>query len=635
MPSFSVVVAGICLLSTPLLSLLHQSVALAIALALHAMGSRDLFTQVAVGAGFDPVYASVFNTTLGNIEVRGMAVAGPLGDILHQLVPGLFAPSDQVVAGAWVTTLVTDGASLLATTLTVIGAEVIFILLGVAMVLIGLRYGSAIKRPFFFALALLGVMLQARGIVGLLTLRFSSQDLEIMGLAHVFTKLFPMDAEAYQRLVQEPWFILVAYLVPLVLLFAIYGPLLILGLLRERPWRKGLALPAGVGLMLKGYVQLWSQRVGHPAMLVVAPLLGVLLFQGFFPDAVNYDYPVQAEGVATPEAITPPPIESGEAPTPAPDKKAPKVVGPSKVAIHGAANIYSYTVNGRPERIQGVGYNVIHADLAIEARVLRYDIDFSQMKAAGINTILGWDHKEFDELTLRKAEKYGLGVVMPYGLPAHGDYGNPAYESQVEREVKQWVQRFRYYPALRMWGIGNEVIHGMGAVIDPRRSRAFARFYMRLVDAVHALDPDHPVIYRDAEDVYLEPIKKAYLKDGVHRPWFVYGINFFTPRLEEVLRDWPKKGMDVSLVVSEFAPSGLSLDDRPQGYLRMWKWIAKQKNSVLGGFAYVWTTNGPEAIDRVMGLVDEENVPVDGSLGALRRAFLRRADSTAAPQVQE
>ncbi|MFH1486722.1 MAG: hypothetical protein ABIH46_11680, partial [Chloroflexota bacterium] len=284
---------------------------------------------------------------------------------------------------------------------------------------------------------------------------------------------------------------------------------------------------------------------------------------------------------------------------------------------------------GRPETIRGVGYNVIHWDLTTKERRRRYNSDFAQMREVGMNTILGWDHQEFDELTLEKAEKYGLGVVMPYLLPSHGEYGNPVYEEQLEREVMEWVQRYRDYPALRMWGIGNEVIHGMGT--DPEAkpaSRAFARFYVRLVDAVHAIDPDHPVIYRDAEDEYIEPLREALKADGVHRPWLVYGMNFFTLRVAEVVRDWSKKGMDVPLAISEFAPSGLIHEDRPNGYVKLWRAFAGHSNLVLGGFAYVWSTEGPEAIDRVMGLVDDEGLPVDGSLDALRKVF-RGHDSKA------
>ncbi|MDP2936114.1 MAG: hypothetical protein Q8O86_06440, partial [Dehalococcoidia bacterium] len=77
---------------------------------------------------------------------------------------------------------------------------------------------------------------------------------------------------------------------------------------------------------------------------------------------------------------------------------------------------------------------------------------------------------------------------------------------------------------------------------------------------------------------------------------------------------------------SEFAPTGLSLEDRPKGYVKMLRCIAKQEASVLGAFAYVWTTNGPEAIDRVMGLVTADGQPVDRSLSALGKVYRHNLD---------
>ncbi|MBI2907346.1 MAG: hypothetical protein HYX92_06810 [Chloroflexi bacterium] len=585
-------------------------------------------------AGLDPVYASVFNTTLGNIEAQGLAVAGPLGDALHQLAPGFFAEPDKVASGAWVTTLVSDGASVLASTIAGMGAEVIFTVLGLALLWLSLRLTGHLA----LTAVIVSVMLQVRGVVGLLSFRFSPEDLEIMGLAHVFTKLLPMDADAYRQVAEEPLLDSAAFLVPTSVVVGIYGTLLAVLLLRRRPW--SWLSRGDVSLALRGHLRP-AARSSHPPLLLSALVIGMLLFQSLFPDTGNYNYIVQAEeaaiaapapvllatasdaAAAAPAAYVSPGTQQQE-PAPVSSGRMTQMAakaGPSKVFIHGAANIYSYTVNGRPERIQGVGYNIKHSELDQSIRGSRYDWDFGQMRGVGINTVLGWEHSEFDELTLKKAHEYGLGVVMPYYLPAHGDYLDPAYQERTMSEIKAWVEKYRNEPALRMWGLGNEVIHGMGANYEKRRAKAFARFLLKAADMVHEIDPYHPVIYRDAEDVYLGPVKEVLQEDGKHRPWLVYGVNFFTPRMEEVLRDWPKKGVDLPLVVSEFAPSGLSPADRPRGYLRMWKWIAKQKDSVLGGFVYVWSTQGPEAIDRVMGLVDGDNWPIDGTLFALRKAF--------------
>lgn len=621
--------ASLCLLLAPLLPLIHQAAVLAIAISLRATASSLLVKNFLIWVGFDPVYASVFNRTLGNIEAQGLAVAGPLGQAFHQLVPQLFAPPAQTLPGAWATALVGDGASLLASAIAMVGTEVIFIAAGLALLRAGLRSGRATTKAPFLALTLVGLMLQARGVVGLLGLRFSLEDIEIMGLSHLFTKLFPVGAESYRGLVVEPFRALAPYVVPSLLIFAIYGVALAPVLLKTwSQWRwhtKGwLALrPA-----LRWLWPLEGQKLGHTALVAVALFVGAALSQGLFPALPNYNYAAEVE-----EA--PISILEGPAPSLAPQEEAPIAkealkAGPSKVVISGAEYAYSYMVNGRPEKIQGVGYNPRYSHLSPAERAARYDRDFAQMKAAGVNTILGWEREQFDELVLDKAQEYGLGVVMPYYLSRDGDYANPAYQQAVEQDVKGWVRRFQKYRALRMWGIGNEVIHGMGRNPDTPQARAFAQFYVRLADEVHATDPDHPVIYRDAEDLYLGPLRDAFQKGGGRRPWFVYGVNFFTLRICEALQDWPKKRMDVPLIVSEFAPSGLRPEDRPKGYLRMLECIEKNRPSVLGGFAYVWSTSGPEAIDRVMGLVDDEGRPVDHSLSVLGKAF--HHDNQGAPE---
>ena len=345
----------------------------------------------------------------------------------------------------------------------------------------------------------------------------------------------------------------------------------------------------------------------------------VLLSQRLFPAEANYSRAQEEFAVVgSDESANSAPLVS---PTP-----SAQTAGPSKVTISGANYSYVYSVNGVPERIRGVGYNSLYTQFSLEERAARYDQDFARMRAAGINTILGWGAQQFDDLTLARAQTHGLGVVMPYRLPSDGSYADPQYQARVEEDVLRWVGRFRNYPALRLWGIGNEVIHGMGKNPDTPKAEAFATFYVRLIDKVHALDPDHPVTYRAAEDVYLKPMKSALQHDKLPRPWFVYGVNFFTFRICDALRNWPQKGVDAPIMVSEFAPAGLSREERPNGYRRMWSCVAENPKTVLGGFAYVWNTVGPEALDRSFGLTDQANRPTDNSLATLNELFRQEKD---------
>ncbi|MDO8691533.1 MAG: glycoside hydrolase family 2 TIM barrel-domain containing protein [Dehalococcoidia bacterium] len=612
-------VVCLCLFLIPALPLIHQSVVLGIAILLRGAASSLLVKQLLLQVGMDPVYASVFNRTVGNIEAKGLAVAGPLGDTLHQWAPGFFATSDKVMPGAWATALVGDGVSVLASALAMAGTGAIFMAGGLALLWAALRRRRVSGRISFYALAFLSIMLQARGLVGLTRRVFSAQEIEIMGFSQFFTKLSPMDAISYRQLASGPLGAVAPYVVPSLVVLAVYGgasTILLVRRARQRKRASGIAEPAKRSLRLPSLFLRTPLRFQNLAGIVL--LLSAVTSPVFLPARADYDYGIEAEA-PDPELMEQPPGEA--APIPEPPVVKGVAAEPSKVVISGSNYSYSYSVDGRPVRIKGVGYNALYSSLSRADRAARYDWDFSEMRAVGVNTILGWGLQNFDELTLDKAQEYGLGVVMPYRLATDGDYADPGYQQVVEQSVKDWVQRYRGYPALRIWGIGNEVIHAINPFTP--RAKAFAKFYIRLVDEVHSLDPDHPVIYRDAEDINLAPIKEVLEKDKISRPWFVYGGNFFTYRICEALPDWPKKGMDLPILVSEFAPSGLSPEDRPKGYLHMLQCISKAYPTVLGAFPYVWTTEGPEAIDRTMGLVGADGQPVDRSLWAIGKAFRR------------
>ena len=312
--------------------------------------------------------------------------------------------------------------------------------------------------------------------------------------------------------------------------------------------------------------------------------------------------------------LTPHPLPDLPSPSPAP------VAGPpSVVEVRGEPYHYAYYVNGAPELLQGMGYNVAYRFWGwdCDARARRYDRDFAAIKAAGFNTLIGWDEGEFDDLTMAKAQQHGLGVVLPYDFPRDADWENPAVRQLHWQRVEALVRRYAGHPALRMWGLGNEVILQIG---DPNnaRSLAFSEFYAELAERVHQMDPTHPIIYRDGEDQYYQPIRDALRARGLEQPWMVYGMTAFTFRLQSILDDWPTADFRVPLVVSEFGLVDYPLAQRADGLVRMWNIVRRHDAYVLGGAIYAWTTEGIETTDVQFGLVDGRNQPIDRSLDALR-----------------
>src|SRR5262249_15608753 len=201
----------------------------------------------------------------------------------------------------------------------------------------------------------------------------------------------------------------------------------------------------------------------------------------------------------------------------------------------------------------------------------------------------------------------------------------PEVRLAVLRDVAAWVARYRDQPAIVMWGIGNEVTLEMS---DEQR-RAFAEFYVDLFELVRALDPTRPVVLREAEDVFAPYLAEAFARrqgiplepsptpspeappaevvppeaateppDEAVRPpeatrtprpvivtpaGFVYGVNFYTDRIGPALTNWVEDtGLDAPLLVSEYAPAGMSRSQRPAGFERMHELIGAAGSRVVG-----------------------------------------------------
>jgi hypothetical protein len=311
----------------------------------------------------------------------------------------------------------------------------------------------------------------------------------------------------------------------------------------------------------------------------------------------------------------------------------PETIGPSVVAVESTGDgTWRYVVNGEPTVIRGVGYNPQYASLDVADRQRLYQRDFGAMRRLGINTIEGWFEPQFDSVTLDAAARNSIGVIMPFEINQDWDLTNVNVRQSILDHVSEMVQRYRSHPAVRLWAPGNENLHRVlyprwvskeGDPVARARADAFAAFLPVLVDRIHELDPDHPVVYRDAEDVYQPRLKSALEATGIHRPWLIYGANVYSPRrLQEIVARWPNQWLDGPLLISEYAPGGTGPADRPVGFQQDWAIIRSRPGQVLGGLAYTWATNGPEELDRVFGLVDQSGIPTDDALAALSSAYL-------------
>jgi hypothetical protein len=267
--------------------------------------------------------------------------------------------------------------------------------------------------------------------------------------------------------------------------------------------------------------------------------------------------------------------------------------------VHHPDGSWQYVVDGTVETIRGVGYNPCYANLSPAQRASLYNRDFSAMHRLGINTVDGWFEDQFDRVTLDAAARNGIGVLMPFELNQDLDYTDRVVRAGILERLSAYVEQYRNHAAVRMWAPGNENLHRIlfahwvSQVNEPTaraRAQAMAAFLPVVVDRIHELDPNHPVVYRDADDAYLSWISGGFAQAGGERPWLVYGANAYTaPQLQHVISAWPTQWPGHALLISEFAPTGHSPSERAIGFDQLWKVIRSRPNVVLAG----WRTRGP------------------------------------------
>ncbi len=674
---------GIFVLVGPLLACLRQAALLLVAAAM-STGTILLETYLLPHLPVDPVYGGAGLRVLGSIEPRGLAVAGWPGLWLHALLPVVFGRPELVAEGAAVSALVDPGLTVLARVLAAILATSLLVALaGLAANRLAAR---RIAWPPLAIAARLGQIwllldlaqeadlsirdLEATGLPFALA-AFAPVDAH--GQRVMLTSQLDSVPHALIGGVNAAFAIisclLLAWLFGSLVRFVLAAANLFRqpGRLRARRASRPRALALRmrhlrVSLPRFPSISNIGGRLRQPAALVsltvalsVTPfgalaegemaIAPVILVESASVEADDFGEAMSRRATESPSveqaevtAEVPPAAEPAPVPTdtvaasPVPTAAVtPSAPAGSRVAVDGSNYRFTFRVDGRPWVVRGMGYNSWYASLPTAERQTLYRRDFSRMREIGVNTLEGWFQDQFDEVTLEEANRQGIKVIMPFELNQDYDYGDPAVRARFRTEVTAWVLRYRDNPAVLMWGPGNEVLHRLifptavqGQQDPAREQRAdnFAAFYVELMDLIHELDPNHPVIYRDAEDLYLARFRDQVLKTPTPRPWFIYGTNVYTSRIAQVIERWPAQGLDAPLLVSEFSPGGAGESDRPTMLRWYWSTIRAHPERVLGGVVYTWATRGPEDLDRVFGLTDDTGSPVDGSLAALRELFI-------------
>ncbi|NCD71867.1 hypothetical protein [Mucilaginibacter agri] len=146
------------------------------------------------------------------------------------------------------------------------------------------------------------------------------------------------------------------------------------------------------------------------------------------------------------------------------------VAQPIKVTVAKTDNGYALMRGGKPYFIKGAG-GTSYMD-----RLVEY----------GGNSIRTWD-SSMGEFNLNNAQKLGLTVTMGLNVARerHGfNYDSAAVHQQLEKLRKE-VIKYRNYPALLVWGIGNELN------LEYKNPKVWDAVN-DIAKMIHKEDPNHP-----------------------------------------------------------------------------------------------------------------------------------------------
>lgn len=311
---------------------------------------------------------------------------------------------------------------------------------------------------------------------------------------------------------------------------------------------------------------------------------------------------------------------------------------PSQVSVQRNGKQFRLIVNGRPVYITGMNYNVNYTELPEDEQLTRHRRDFKIMHDAGVNAIIGWGI--YDETTLQVAQEFGIGVIMPFELDPAGAYENADYRDEIKTQFREYVLRYRNFPAVWGWNPGgDELIYRMKneqqRTVD--KLQIAADLELELAQIAYALDPQHINVIKEPRDWYIKYLN-ASLQNARQKPGYrdlttslVYGVNVYGHPDDIALALGNAKltltdQLGIAMLVSEFGPFNSPREERPQDYADIWDVVMQYSD--LGGMVYVFGPDQPNPgvanpydlhtlLPSEYSLVDMNGIPVDEALARL------------------
>ncbi len=516
----------------------------------------------------DEVHVHLVLSTLTAVHPRGIAVAGPPGELLHFILPSLFLTPTRVPSDAAISAVLSRGSSLPALFITRVMTQVLLIVLGSLCVRIGIRSGRGgylLQHPRFALswIAAFGFFLQAQATCAVIRMTPPAPELDYMGIGIIADNLLG-NTGSYDGMIDQ---ILPAAIALAIILaaFSIVPVFAGMATVIQQAWRVFRLHRVGASWESHPDLSLTAMRqfrlIGFLVMLVLAAILPTSLLARTNLHHTQLSSPTEAAAAvrtrAKPSAIpvesalvatvTPTPLSSESpivaetsatatplptrtaapstnvaataqpameaAPTSTPPAPSPFVVErsteePRVIRIHWSPARKHFVLtdaNGELVMLRGVNYNTHYTTLPKDEHVKILRRDLGLMRASGVNVITGY--ATFNEVTLEVAQEYGIFVIMPYVLDLNGDYMDVQYREQVKAEFTAFIRRYENYSSLLMWNFDDEPVHNMQERFQrpPEQVQAFADLLFELSAHAYQTDRYHrPSWLKEPRDWYLD-----------------------------------------------------------------------------------------------------------------------------------
>ena len=328
-------------------------------------------------------------------------------------------------------------------------------------------------------------------------------------------------------------------------------------------------------------VSTWQAAIDHGFFIIFDLAMG-----GSFPNAVcNCTSPSSSTTSGGTLSIASVGVYQTTGTPPTPLTTPPTPTGSSVVSVTGTQGNWQLQVNGAPYYIKGVTWGPpTNAALA-------YMPDLQSM---GVNTVRTWGTDATTQPLLDAAAAYNIKVINGFWLNQGQDYLNDTtYKTNTLNTIKQWVNTYKNDPAVLMWDVGNEVILTMqntysGTQLEQERN-AYAQYVEQVVQAIHSIDPYHPVTSTDAW-TGAWPYYKANTPD-----LDLYAVNSYGA-VCNVKQAWVSGGYNKPYIVTESGEAGEwevpndangvptepSDVQKAQGYKTAWGCISGHTGVALG-----------------------------------------------------